>query len=129
MEEFIGKVAVVTGAATGIGRETAKEFAAQGASVVVADLHAEGGTETVNLIEEAGGSATFVQVNVADEASVEAMVKTTVATYGRLDILVNNAGITAATAAGPLSICRALTVSEDRRGIPRIRRASMQCVA
>lgn len=102
MEDFAGKVALITGAGTGIGRATAIEFASRGASVVVADLNEENGKETVSLIETFGGAATFVQVNVADEASVKAMVETTVNTYGRLDYLVNNAGISAAGAPAPL---------------------------
>ncbi len=82
------KVAVITGAASGIGRATALRFAAEGAKVVVADLAVDAGTA---LAEEIGGL--FVNVNVADEASVIAMFDATIEKYGKLDVLFNNAGI------------------------------------
>ncbi len=88
-----GKVALVTGSGSGIGRVTAMTFAGEGAKVVVADLNAEGGKETVGAIEEAGGDAAFVQVDVTSAADVEAMVNKAVETYGRLDCAHNNAGI------------------------------------
>ncbi|OIB59356.1 glucose 1-dehydrogenase [Natrialba sp. SSL1] len=88
-----GKTAIVTGGASGIGRKTAERFAAEGANVVVADVVTEGGEETVELIESAGGSATFVETDVTDPDAVEAMVQTAVDTYGGLDIAHNNAGI------------------------------------
>jgi NAD(P)-dependent dehydrogenase (short-subunit alcohol dehydrogenase family) len=88
-----GKVAMVTGAAAGIGRGTAQVFAREGAKVVVADIDLEGGKETVALIKEAGGDATFVQCDVSKEAEVEALVSQAVQIYGSLDFAYNNAGI------------------------------------
>ena len=72
---FAGKVALVTGASAGIGRATAIEFAERGAAVIVADLNAEKGSETVAEIEGSGGKSIFVEVDVAREPSVEAMVR------------------------------------------------------
>ncbi|KDE58012.1 short-chain dehydrogenase [Halostagnicola sp. A56] len=91
--QFEDKTALVTGAGSGIGRATAEHFAHYGANVVVADIDTEGGTETVDQIEAAGGEAVFVQVDVTDESDVEAMVETACDTYGGLDIAHNNAGI------------------------------------
>ena len=88
-----GKVAVVTGGSSGIGRATAQIFAREGAKVVVADIGVEGGAETVRLIKGSGGEATFVQTDVAQPADAEAMVKKAVEIYGRLDCAFNNAGI------------------------------------
>src|SRR3972149_189056 len=88
-----GKVALVTGAGSGIGRASARTFARAGAKVVVSDVRVEGGEETVRLIEEAGGEAVFVRADVAKAAEVEAMVDKTVAVWGRLDCAHNNAGI------------------------------------
>lgn len=87
------KVAIITGAATGIGRAAALLFAREGARVVVADVDEEGGRETVALIEEAGGEALYVRVDVTRPADVERMVRTAVETYGRLDVLFNNAAV------------------------------------
>lgn len=88
MGRLDGKVAVITGAASGIGMASAKRFAAEGASVVVADLSAEHGSP---LATEIGG--TFVEVNVADQASVASMYEQAISVYGGIDILFNNAGI------------------------------------
>jgi NAD(P)-dependent dehydrogenase (short-subunit alcohol dehydrogenase family) len=92
-----GRVAVVTGSASGIGRASARAFAAAGASVVVADVDADGGDQTVAQIQAAGGTATFVRCDVTDERSVADMVEATLATYGRLDAAHNNAGISPVT--------------------------------
>ena len=88
-----GKIALVTGGSSGIGRASALAFAREGAKVVVADVTAEGGQETVRLIKEAGGEARFLKVDVARAAEVETLITQTVAAYGRLDCAYNNAGI------------------------------------
>ena len=88
-----GKVALVTGAAGGIGRAAAQIFAREGAKVVISDLQEAAGVETVKLIRDAGGDATFVRCDVSKSADVEALVKATVAKYGRLDCAYNNAGV------------------------------------
>lgn len=90
--EFAGKVALVTGGGSGIGRATALAFARRGAQVVVAGRRASEGEDTVRLVKEAGGEAIFVQADVSKEAEVEALVNKTVAAYGRLDYAFNNAG-------------------------------------
>ena len=92
-----GKIALVTGGGSGIGRATALTFAREGAKVVVADVVVEGGEETVRLIKAAGGEALFVKADMAKAAEVEAMVQKAAATYGRLDCAHNNAGIEGAT--------------------------------
>src|SRR3990172_2285098 len=89
-----GKVAIVTGGSSGIGRATAVALAAAGAAVVAADVNAEGGGETVSLIEQAGGRAAFVKCDVTNRDELEGMVAFAERTYGGLDILHNNAGIT-----------------------------------
>ena len=92
-QRFSGKVALVTGGASGIGRACAQLFAREGASVVVSDVALEGGHETVRLIEEDGGEAFFVEADVSKAAQVEALVGGTVEAYGHLDYAFNNAGI------------------------------------
>ncbi len=87
------KVAIITGAASGIGRATAILFAKEGGKVVVADKNEVGGNETVDLIRSDGGQAIFNYVNVTSATDIQGMVKTTINTYGKLNILVNNAGI------------------------------------
>ncbi len=93
MGQLAGKVALITGAASGIGRASALAFAREGATVVVADVDTAGGAETVRVVERAGGSALFVKTDVAQAAAVEALVQASVAAYGRLDYAHNNAGI------------------------------------
>ena len=93
-----GKVALVTGGGSGIGRQACLVFAREGARVVVCDVAVEGGEETVGQIEQAGGQATFIRADVAQAAEVEALVAKTVETYGRLDCAYNNAGIAGRTA-------------------------------
>lgn len=88
-----GKIALVTGGSSGIGRATALIFAREGAKVVVADVNIEGSQETVRQIQAAGGEAIFIKTDVSQAVEVETMVKKTVETYGRLDCAFNNAGI------------------------------------
>jgi NAD(P)-dependent dehydrogenase (short-subunit alcohol dehydrogenase family) len=104
MADFKGKVALVTGAASGIGRESALAFARAGAKVVVADWTVDAGEETVKMIKDKGGEATFVKVDVSKSADVKAMVEKAVATYGRLDFAHNNAGIE-----GAMGMCQECT--------------------
>jgi NAD(P)-dependent dehydrogenase (short-subunit alcohol dehydrogenase family) len=98
-QDFDGKVALVTGAGSGIGRSTAKLLAEGGASVVVSDIDEDGGAATVEAIQGAGGAAVFVRANIAEPAECEALVKAAVDEYGRLDVAVNNAGIAGQSAA------------------------------
>jgi NAD(P)-dependent dehydrogenase (short-subunit alcohol dehydrogenase family) len=90
-----GKIAVITGAGSGIGRASALRFAAEGARVVVSDVNEQGGDETVSLVRGAGGDATFVRADMSREQDARAMIDAAVAAYGRLDVLFNNAGIVA----------------------------------
>jgi NAD(P)-dependent dehydrogenase (short-subunit alcohol dehydrogenase family) len=92
MRAFEGKVALVVGATSGIGRATAVAFAREGAKVVVAGRREREGNETVRLILETGNEGIFVQTNVTIELEVEDLVHKTVVTYGRLDCAFNNAG-------------------------------------
>ena len=91
--KLAGKVAVVTGAASGMGKAIAELFAAEGAKVVATDVNVEGVEAVVRGIEERGGSAAALRVNVASEEDVQRMIDTAVERFGTLDILVNNAGI------------------------------------
>ena len=92
-KQFEGKVALVTGAASGIGRASALAFARAGAKTVIADVVVEGGEETVRMIKAAGGDALFVRVDVSQAAEVETLIQKIVERYGRLDYAHNNAGI------------------------------------
>jgi 3-oxoacyl-[acyl-carrier protein] reductase len=94
LSRFTGKVALVTGAAQGIGAATARRLASEGASVAVVDLTAERGRSVVDEISAAGGIAVAFGADVADQSSVEAMTDAVVERFGHLDVLVNNAGIT-----------------------------------
>jgi 3-hydroxybutyrate dehydrogenase len=100
------KTAVVTGAASGIGRAIAAALAREGAAVCVADLNAEAGRQAAETIAQAGGVACTVAVDVSQAASVKAMIDETVRTFGRLDILVNNAGLQ--------YVCPVIEYPEDR---------------
>lgn len=93
MKRFEGKVALVTGGGSGIGRATSLAFANEGATVVIDDINAEGGEETLRLIKSAGGEAIFVKADVSKSAEVEAMVQKAIETYGRIDCAFNNAGV------------------------------------
>lgn len=91
MARLQGKVALITGAASGLGRVAAELFASEGAKVVIADV--VDGSEAVDAIDRAGGEATFVSTDVTDEASVENAVRRAVKVFGSLDVMYNNAGV------------------------------------
>jgi len=92
-KELEGKVGLVTGGTSGIGRDTAVLFAKAGAKVVVAGRREVEGNETVELVRAVGGDALFVKADVSKAVEVEALVKKTVEKFGRLDVAFNNAGI------------------------------------
>ncbi|HLE14282.1 MAG TPA: SDR family oxidoreductase [Anaerolineales bacterium] len=93
MADLRGKVAIVTGGASGIGRTTAQFYARDGARVAISDVDEAGGEETVRLIEAAGGEATFIRADVSNSEDCQALVNSTTERFGRLDIAFNNAGI------------------------------------
>ncbi len=93
MGKLDGKIAIITGAASGIGKATAILFAQEGATVAVADVMDAQGNETVKTIIESGGKAVFVHTDVSKAEDLQNLIKTTVESYGRLDIMFNNAGI------------------------------------
>jgi NAD(P)-dependent dehydrogenase (short-subunit alcohol dehydrogenase family) len=93
MSELDGKVAIVTGGASGIGQTTCEFYARDGARVVVSDIDEAGGQETVQAIRAAGGEAFFIHTDVSNPADCQRLVGQTVENYGRLDIAFNNAGI------------------------------------
>ncbi len=97
-----GKVALVTGGASGIGRATALIYAREGAKLVIADMNEDGGQQTAHMIRETGGDAIFAKTDVTSPVSVEALITTTVEAYGRLDCAYNNAGISGAGIGGDL---------------------------
>lgn len=88
-----GKAAIITGAGSGIGRATAKIFAREGAKLLISDVVAEAGTETLEALRAAGAAAIFMKVDVSKASDVAAMVAKAVETYGRIDCAFNNAGI------------------------------------
>ncbi|MFI5419997.1 MAG: SDR family NAD(P)-dependent oxidoreductase, partial [Nitrososphaerales archaeon] len=90
-----GKVAIITGAGSGIGRATAMLFASEGARVVIADISEEGGKKTQEMIAEKFGQerSRFVKTNVGSETDIREMFDTALAAFGKLDVMFNNAGI------------------------------------
>lgn len=119
MKPLDGKVALVTGAASGIGREGASAFARAGAKVVVSDINVSDGKETASMIRYSGGEAIFVKANVAEQDEVRHLVEKAVDTYGRLDCAFNNAGIEGDTA--PCVECKTenwhLTIAINLTGV------------
>ncbi len=99
------KIAIITGATTGIGRATSVLFCSEGAKVVVVGRREEEGRETIRLAEKAGGKAIFIKTDVSHSAQVEEMVTKTIGTFGKIDILFNNAGINPEPGRKPLIEC------------------------
>ena len=108
---FSGQVALVTGAAAGIGRATALAFAAEGLKVIVADLDVVGGEGTVALIRQVGGEALFVRCNVTQEADVQQLMVRTIDAYGRLDYAFNTPGSRSRRASWPTALWMSSTPS------------------
>jgi NAD(P)-dependent dehydrogenase (short-subunit alcohol dehydrogenase family) len=100
MGKLNGKVAVITGAASGMGRATAIRFAQEGAAIVIADLNSQGGEQVVGECAAAGGRAVYQHTDVTSEAAIKAVISRAVKEFGRLDITYNNAGVGGAV--GPL---------------------------
>ena len=93
MGNLEGKTALITGAASGIGRATAILFAQEGASIAIADCNVDGGVETLQQIKNSGGNAVFIQTDIRQSSEAIKMIDITLHTFGRLDILHNNAGV------------------------------------
>jgi NAD(P)-dependent dehydrogenase (short-subunit alcohol dehydrogenase family) len=104
MMRLKGKVAIISGAAHGMGSQEAKLFAKEGAKVVIADVLKKNGKQVETEITEAGGEALFLQLDVTCEEDWKRVMNTTVSHFGKLDILVNNAGVTGASKEDPTSI-------------------------
>ncbi|MCP4361616.1 MAG: SDR family oxidoreductase [Chloroflexi bacterium] len=105
-KQLQNKIALITGGGSGIGRATAVLFAQEGAAVAIADIDADGGMETVQMVADQGSDAFFIQTDVSNSVQVQAMVGEVVERYGRLDIAFNNAGIEGET-------CRTADVTEE----------------
>ncbi|MDR0851105.1 MAG: SDR family NAD(P)-dependent oxidoreductase, partial [Clostridiales Family XIII bacterium] len=88
-----GKVAIITGSGSGMGRATAKRFAEEGAKVVIADVNAEGGNETLSQIQAAGGDAIFVRTDISNPDDCANVVAEAVKNFGKLNVLYNNAAL------------------------------------
>jgi NAD(P)-dependent dehydrogenase (short-subunit alcohol dehydrogenase family) len=93
MSQLNGKVSIITGAASGIGLQTAMLFAKEGAKVFIGDFNEAGASETIRMIKNTGGEADFVTTDVSKSADVKNLVDKTIARYGKLDVIFNNAGI------------------------------------
>lgn len=106
-----GKVAIVTGGASGIGLATAKAFLDKGAKVIIADFNEEGGKQAEKQLKQGDAEVAFINVDVASEESVEKLVAATVERYGRVDIMVNNAGV------GVLGVTHELTYEDYHKVI------------
>jgi len=107
-----GKVALVTGAGSGIGRATVLKFAREGAKVVIADISADSGEETLQMVRKDGGEGIFVKTDVSKREDVESMIRKAVEAYGRLDCAHNNAGV-------PGTMVRMADISEERWDLVR----------
>ena len=92
MARLAGKIALITGSGTGIGRASARQMAAEGAKVVIAELNAANGEQTAHIVHQAGGEAIFVQTDVTEPDSIQAAVQRAVSHFGGLHVLHNNAG-------------------------------------
>ena len=125
---FEGKVALVTGAGSGIGRATALGFAASGASVIVSDVNDEGGAETVSLIEKSGGKATYFRCDVSDADAVDSMMNEAVSKYGRLGFAHNNAGLSSPSADEWEQSTWSRTVSVNLDGVMHCMRAAARAM-
>lgn len=104
------KIAVITGAGSGQGRSASLLFAKEGAKIVATDWKPELGDETVEMVKAAGGQAVFVKADVSSSADVQNVIRTAIATYGRIDVLYNNAGVGFSS---PLSMNDILNTPED----------------